>query len=165
VADAVERKRSQLVVGLDPVLDLLPVELRGDAQLGSEEASESVARFCCGIVDAAARFLPSLGLSLVGGATADAYNRRNIIRCALCVPLACSTILAVATLGGWVRLELIYALVLLIGFAAAFEGPARSALLPMPVSRMATSSFKSSSSSSSSAQTGRPKSWPASPRS
>src|SRR3954447_15092632 len=36
-----ERKRSQLVVGLDPRPDLLPVELAGD-----------VARFCCGIVDA-----------------------------------------------------------------------------------------------------------------
>jgi orotidine-5'-phosphate decarboxylase len=43
VAAAVERKRSQLVVGLDPIPDLLPVELRDD-----------VARFCCGIVDAVA---------------------------------------------------------------------------------------------------------------
>ena len=43
LAAEVERKRSQLVVGLDPVADLLPVELRGD-----------VARFCCGIVDAVA---------------------------------------------------------------------------------------------------------------
>ena len=43
LAAEVERKRSQLVVGLDPVPDLLPVELRGD-----------VARFCCGIVDAVA---------------------------------------------------------------------------------------------------------------
>ncbi len=41
LAAEVERKRSQLVVGLDPRVDLLPVELRGD-----------VARFCCGIVDA-----------------------------------------------------------------------------------------------------------------
>jgi hypothetical protein len=31
LAEAVERKRSQLVVGLDPVVDLLPVELRGEA--------------------------------------------------------------------------------------------------------------------------------------
>ena len=43
LAAEVERKRSQLVVGLDPRSDLLPVELRGD-----------VARFCCGIVDAVA---------------------------------------------------------------------------------------------------------------
>jgi orotidine-5'-phosphate decarboxylase len=43
VAAEVERKRSQLVVGLDPRPDLFPVELRGD-----------VTRFCCGIVDAVA---------------------------------------------------------------------------------------------------------------
>jgi orotidine-5'-phosphate decarboxylase len=43
VAAEVERKRTQLVVGLDPVADLMPVELRGD-----------VTRFCCGIVDAVA---------------------------------------------------------------------------------------------------------------
>src|SRR3989440_11586515 len=43
LAAEVERKRSQLVVGLDPRVDLLPVELRGD-----------IARFCNGIVDAVA---------------------------------------------------------------------------------------------------------------
>ncbi len=43
LAAEVERKRSQLCVGLDPRRELLPVELRGD-----------VARFCCGLVDAVA---------------------------------------------------------------------------------------------------------------
>jgi orotidine-5'-phosphate decarboxylase len=43
LAAEVARKRSQLVVGLDPQVDLMPVELRGD-----------VARFCCGLVDAVA---------------------------------------------------------------------------------------------------------------
>ena len=43
LAAEVERKRSQLVVGLDPQVDLMPVELRGD-----------VARFCCGLIDAVA---------------------------------------------------------------------------------------------------------------
>lgn len=43
VAAEVERKRSQLVVGLDPRIDLMPIELRGD-----------IARFCCGLVDAVA---------------------------------------------------------------------------------------------------------------
>src|SRR5919206_1738578 len=45
VAAEVERKRSQLVVGLDPRPDLLPIELRGD-----------LARFCCGIIDAVAPY-------------------------------------------------------------------------------------------------------------
>jgi orotidine-5'-phosphate decarboxylase len=52
LAEAVERKRSQLVVGLDPQLDLLPVELRGEAVLGRREAANAFARFCCGIIDA-----------------------------------------------------------------------------------------------------------------
>jgi orotidine-5'-phosphate decarboxylase len=54
VAEAVERKRSQLVVGLDPRLDLLPVELRGDAHVARTAAADAVARFCCGIIDAVA---------------------------------------------------------------------------------------------------------------
>ncbi|HJQ82546.1 MAG TPA: orotidine-5'-phosphate decarboxylase [Candidatus Binatia bacterium] len=54
LAEAVERKRSQLVVGLDPVLDLLPVELRGDAHLGRDRAAAAFVRFCCGVVDAVA---------------------------------------------------------------------------------------------------------------
>jgi orotidine-5'-phosphate decarboxylase len=54
VGEAVERKRSQLLVGLDPRPDLLPVELRGEAQLGRAEAADACRRFCCGIVDAVA---------------------------------------------------------------------------------------------------------------
>jgi orotidine-5'-phosphate decarboxylase len=48
LVEAVGRKRSQLVVGLDPRADLLPVELRGDGD------AEGCARFCRGIVDAVA---------------------------------------------------------------------------------------------------------------
>ena len=56
VAEAVEHKRSQLVVGLDPRLDLLAVELRGDAHVARSAAADAVARFCCGIVDAVAPY-------------------------------------------------------------------------------------------------------------
>ena len=54
VAEAVEQKHSQLVVGLDPRLDLLPLELRGDAHIGRPAAAEATGRFCCGIIDAVA---------------------------------------------------------------------------------------------------------------
>src|SRR5438552_13537530 len=57
LARAVERKRSQLVVGLDPQPDLLPVELRGDAHLGREHAAEACSRFCRGLVDAVAPYV------------------------------------------------------------------------------------------------------------
>ena len=52
LAEAVARKKSQLVVGLDPMVDLLPMELRGETVLGRAAAASSVARFCKGIVDA-----------------------------------------------------------------------------------------------------------------
>ena len=50
-------RHSQLVVGLDPRLDLLPLELRGDAHVGRPAAAEATARFCCGIVDAVAPYV------------------------------------------------------------------------------------------------------------
>ena len=57
VAAAVELKRSQLVVGLDPRIDLLPVELRGEAVGGREAAAAAVERFCKGIIDAVAPYV------------------------------------------------------------------------------------------------------------
>jgi orotidine-5'-phosphate decarboxylase len=57
LADAVERKRSQLVVGLDPQVDLLPVELRGEVHLGREHAAEAFGRFCRGVIDAVAPYV------------------------------------------------------------------------------------------------------------
>lgn len=56
VAAAVEQKRSQLVVGLDPRVDLLPVELRGEAVRGRAAAAAVVERFCKGIVDVVAPY-------------------------------------------------------------------------------------------------------------
>ncbi|HET9323808.1 MAG TPA: orotidine-5'-phosphate decarboxylase [Gaiellaceae bacterium] len=51
IAEAVERKRSQVLVGLDPRPELFPVELRG------EPPADASARFCCGIVDAVAPYV------------------------------------------------------------------------------------------------------------
>ncbi len=57
LAEAVERKRSQLVVGLDPRAELLPVELRGDSHLGRSYTAAAFARFCRGLVDAVAPYV------------------------------------------------------------------------------------------------------------
>ena len=57
LAEAVERKRSQLVVGLDPRPELLPVELRGDVHLGRAQAADACARFCRGLVDAVSPYV------------------------------------------------------------------------------------------------------------
>ena len=56
VAEAVERKHSQLVAGLDPRPELLPVELRGEGA-GREAAASACARFCCGVIDAVAPYV------------------------------------------------------------------------------------------------------------
>lgn len=56
LAEAVEHKHSQLIVGLDPRPDLLPVELVGDVQFDRAAAAEGCARFCRGIVDAVAPY-------------------------------------------------------------------------------------------------------------
>src|SRR5919201_1738328 len=57
VAEAVLRKRTQLVVGLDPRPELLPVELGGEAHLGRLAAAEACGRFCRGLVDAVAPYV------------------------------------------------------------------------------------------------------------
>src|SRR3954469_16288822 len=57
LAEAVEHKRSQLVVGLDPRPDLLPVELKGEAHLGRASAADACARFCRGLVDAVSPYV------------------------------------------------------------------------------------------------------------
>jgi len=54
LAEFVDRRRSQLVLGLDPVFELLPVELQGEAHDSAEARADAVARFCRGLIDAAA---------------------------------------------------------------------------------------------------------------
>jgi orotidine-5'-phosphate decarboxylase len=57
VAAAVDTKRSQLVVGLDPRPELLPVELRGDVHRSRAAAADAVGRFCRGLIDAVAPYV------------------------------------------------------------------------------------------------------------
>jgi orotidine-5'-phosphate decarboxylase len=57
VAAVVEAKRSQLLVGLDPRPELLPVELRGDIHRSRAAAADAVGRFCRGLVDAVAPYV------------------------------------------------------------------------------------------------------------
>jgi MFS family permease len=82
-----------------------------------------------------ARFAPSLGLSLVGGAVADSHDSRRILMLTQLVPLASSATLFSATTTGHAGLPLIYTLVLLVAVAQAFENPARQALLPLVVTK------------------------------
>jgi MFS family permease len=76
------------------------------------------------------RFLPSLSMALVGGAVADSYDRRLVMAFSKVVPFIGASILATATFGDWISLELILVLSVLTGIALSFENPARIALLP-----------------------------------
>ena len=64
VAEAVDRKRSQIVVGLDPRPELLPVEMRGDTHRSREAAADACARFCFGLLDAVCPYVAGAKLQL-----------------------------------------------------------------------------------------------------
>src|SRR5918997_1354399 len=64
VAEAVDRKRSQLVIGLDPRPELLPVELRGGTSPTRAEEAEACLRFCLGLVDAVCPYVVGAKLQL-----------------------------------------------------------------------------------------------------
>ncbi len=81
------------------------------------------------------QFLPALGLTLLGGAVADTYERRRVIMLAQVLPLTCAVTLFVATRSGFISVPLLYAMVFVIACSASFENPARAALLPTLVPR------------------------------
>ena len=81
------------------------------------------------------QFLPAPPLTLVGGALADAHDRRRIMMVAQLVSLGCSVALYLATRGGAASLPLLYGMILLVAAAAAFDNPARASLLPGLVAR------------------------------
>jgi len=76
------------------------------------------------------QFVPALSLTLVGGAVADAYDRRRIMRLAQLPMLASGALLGVATLRGDASLPVLYAAVFLVAASFAFDSPARQALVP-----------------------------------
>ena len=79
------------------------------------------------------QFVPGLALMLVGGAVADSYDRRRIINLSQLVAGAIGGALLYLTYNGAITLGAVYACVLANACAMAFEGPARSALLPQIV--------------------------------
>jgi MFS family permease len=81
------------------------------------------------------QFLPALGLSLVGGAVADAHDRRRVAQLAQVLELLGAGALAVASSVGTASVPLLFGVVFVSSVAAAFENPARASLLPLLVPR------------------------------
>lgn len=78
----------------------------------------------------AARILPVILFSLIGGAVADSYNRRIIIFITQTVAALTALALGLLTDFGQISLWHIYALTAVQAVAIAFDGPARQALVP-----------------------------------
>ncbi|MFN3308261.1 MAG: MFS transporter [Anaerolineales bacterium] len=76
------------------------------------------------------RILPVIFFSLIGGVAADRYSRRKIFFLAQCVLTFVAATLAWLTFRGSITLWQLYALTALQATAAAFDIPARQALVP-----------------------------------
>src|SRR5687767_10909885 len=81
------------------------------------------------------QFIPALGLTLVGGAVADTYDRRRVMMLAQGVPLLASSALYLVTAQELATLGIVYLTVFIESCAYAFDSPSRSAFLPTIVSR------------------------------
>jgi MFS family permease len=77
-----------------------------------------------------AQFVPTLALSLVGGAVADSFDRRRVVVISQAATLLGSATLFVASSGAEPRLVVLYGVVMATAAASSFEGPARAAWLP-----------------------------------
>ena len=80
-----------------------------------------------------AQFLPAILLFLVSGHAADRYDRRKLMFGCYCGSAACSAALLFLTLRGYRSPYPIYGVLVFLGVARAFSGPATRSLLPQLV--------------------------------
>ena len=81
------------------------------------------------------RAIPTVTIAMVGGALADARDRRSLLLITQTVLALFSVVLAVATMTGQASVALIYILTILTATASCFDDPARQALIPNLVPR------------------------------
>src|SRR5207249_5797106 len=82
-----------------------------------------------------AQFIPSFLLMLVAGHVADRFDRRRVLQACMVVEALAAGGLALGSYQGWITMQLIFALIFIVGAARAFQMPAMSALLPLLVPR------------------------------
>lgn len=80
-----------------------------------------------------AQFLPGILLFLVSGHTADRFDRRKVLLCCYSGYATCSALLLSISLAHIRSVHLIYAVMVLLGVARSFNGPASRAILPLLV--------------------------------
>ncbi len=79
--------------------------------------------------------IPRILFSLVGGVSADAFDRRKLLLCIQTLLAACSAVLALSTYFHAINVFVIYAIILLAASVSAFDFPTRQAVIPILVSR------------------------------
>lgn len=84
---------------------------------------------------ALADFLPALVLSPFAGVLADRHDRVRILRLTQLAACAQASLLALLVITGTITIELLFALVLLLGITSSVSQPARMALIPNLVDR------------------------------
>ncbi len=77
-----------------------------------------------------AQFVPAISLSLVAGQTADRFDRRAILRICQLAQASCSLMLFYQAAYGVRSVAPVYAVLVLLGVARAFNAPASQAFLP-----------------------------------
>lgn len=77
-----------------------------------------------------ALFFPKFGLTLIAGHTADRFDRRLVILVCRIVQWFCIMGIILFSLAGFQPFWILYALLLLMGTANAFDGPASQAIVP-----------------------------------
>jgi MFS family permease len=82
-----------------------------------------------------ARILPVIIFSIIGGAVADNYNRRNILFVTQSILALQALVLAYLTFSGSITIQYIYILTAIQASAMAFDLPARQSLVPNLVPR------------------------------
>jgi len=79
------------------------------------------------------QIVPMLGLALPAGQAADSFDRRKTLMSATLLAVIAASGLAAVEVWGSANVTLIYACLFLSGLARAFQGPARSSLMPQLV--------------------------------
>ena len=82
-----------------------------------------------------AQFLPSFVLVLVVGQVADRFDRRRVLQACMAAEASAALGLAIGSYTGRITEHAIFALIMVVGAARAFQQPAMQALLPALVPR------------------------------
>jgi MFS family permease len=77
-----------------------------------------------------AQFLPALLLTLPAGHLVDQHDRRHLLSASLGLQCLVAIVLGATSMHGWISVDWIFSMSVVLGVARALQGPAQQALLP-----------------------------------